>query len=552
MNTYSICHNPEALVDRLRTLLCLIAVCLCPLFSQEVEDGDEREIQEASHIVETLFQLKPNLVLKQLNESQSMRPALVVFFKAWSHHQLGDYTQAKELLSQIKPEELPLDAMIQNRYRELKATAETLMHFKVLETEHFSIRYQSGKDEIISLFLPEVLERFYTYYTELFSFHQKEKVIVEVMPNHELFSYACALTKQQIETTGTVALCVENRLAMITPRRVLMGYDWANVLSHEFIHYILTKQSNNNAPLWFQEGVAKSLEKFWEKPNLKTLDRHLQHSLALGFSENRLVTMKEMYPSFAALPTPELAQRAYAQVASMVLYLMELQSLQVIPELSLELSQNPDLEELIAKRLGISFEQYQKNWRTWAEQQNYRIMPQYQAQEMKLLEEDGQAEELGKSQPEDDRIRKHSRLGDLLLERNRYRAALTEYRKSDEERKKKEADAPMNRQLLLRFLKCHRALENDAAILKLLHEQIPDIEADSTMLQYKAKALWRRGNPEEALYNLNLATRVNPFDPEIYRIMDAIATETKDFKLSQKVQTIYTIFNTVNKGVQHD
>ena len=193
---------------------------------------------------------QPDAVLQkvaQANISKSLR----TLFRGWAYHQKGDYRKALASFNDLSESDPDLDEFLANRLVELRQSATALAEFKVHESENFSLRYQDGRDEVMLYFLPEILEAAYARLGDLFHYRRDEKIIVELMPDYELFSFASALTKTQIETTGTVALCVENRLVVLTPRRVALGYYWPNVIAHEFIHYIMTKLGGESIPLWF-------------------------------------------------------------------------------------------------------------------------------------------------------------------------------------------------------------------------------------------------------------------------------------------------------------
>src|SRR5207245_617002 len=58
-------------------------------------------------------------------------------------------------------------------------------------------------------------------------------------------------------------LCKYNRLMITSPRALLRGYAWLDTLSHEFVHYLVTRKGRNAVPIWLQEGLAKFLETRW-------------------------------------------------------------------------------------------------------------------------------------------------------------------------------------------------------------------------------------------------------------------------------------------------
>jgi tetratricopeptide (TPR) repeat protein len=465
---------------------------------------------------ETLRALDAERVLQSLDDP-SLSPEQRELLRAWAYYQKGEYVLAETHFSRIKPGAAGMGSFLAYRHGEMLQSARIMKDFQVVEFPHFSVRYQSGRDEVLVIFLEDILERSYEAYARLFGSHFKQKIIVEIMPDHTLFSYASALTREQIETTGTVALCVENRLAMISPRRVLTGYYWPDVLAHELVHYFLTHLSRDHAPLWFQEGVAKYLEARWENPEARALDRHLEASLARGIAANRWISLEEMHPSFAALPSAELAQQAYAQVASQVDFMVQRKGEEVIRALVLGLAQEPDLEKILLAQFAMPYASLESEWKEWAKGRGYRDLETMRVSGVKLLEEDGEVEALSSLSPEDAKTKRSLSLGDLLLERQRYHPAYLEYHKA------MGLQRPVSRQLLLRLLECLQHLGRHQETLQLLGENVPDLDHDVTMLKAKARAFMGLDDINQADAVLTRALRINPFDPTIHHLQREIA-----------------------------
>ncbi len=437
------------------------------------------------------------------------------FLTGWAYHQQGDYEQASSHFENAPKDQFRGDTYLSGRLADLTKTAAELKSYEVLETANFSIRYKPGVDKVLTYFLPDILERIYTKYSQLFQYTRDEKIIVELMPDHRLFSYASSLTRNQIETTGTIALCVENRLVVLTPRRVLTGFYWPDVIAHEFVHYILTKQSADRAPLWLQEGVAKFFEARWDREDANPLDPALETALALALTEEgQLITVQQMMPSFAALPTAALARQAYAQTTAMVDYLSKHHGEDVIRKIVVGLSDDGDLDRVLSHEIGQDFAGFETSWGEWVKNQNYRIHGEQPAEGIKLLEEDGAEEQVvSLESQENDLARKHARLGDLLLERNRYKAALREYDKIPVVQNR------MSRQILLRMIACHRNLGQYTEVISLIEAQIRDLESDPTMLVKKAEAYISSDNAVEAKGLLERCIRINPFYPSVYKML---------------------------------
>lgn len=477
---------------------------LAPREPLESQENDE----EFNYFYTLLRGYAPERVLRQLEQSK-LATSKKALLRGWAHHQLGHYAKALQDLESHDPHEAQIDDYLIYRWIELENTARALQDFKTMDTEHFSIRLQAGKDEVLFFLLRDVLEQAYTNLSSLFDYQVQTPIVVEVMPDYELFSWASALTKEQIETTGTVALCVENRLVMITPRRVARGYYWPDVLSHELVHFLVTRIGGPEVPLWLHEGIAKTFETRWDHQQAPALDSMLESRLAQAIQKNEFLAIEDMVPSFAALPTPELAQLAYAQTASMVDYMRTLNGEPIIRKLVSSIKESPSVEAAMKNNLGMGFHGFENAWKTWARQQGY-AMHQLSARGVTLLDEDFDADALNRMDAVAEVDKKHTRLGDLLLERRRFKAALKEYEKVQA------SGIDMPRALLLRFLRCYQALAAHRSVLEILEKQGRHLQDDATLLKYRARALTQMQRLDEAEPQILRAMRINPFDPEIY------------------------------------
>ena len=491
-----------------------------------------KHAEEYLEIHRLLRAFEPDKVLQQLNDSQ-MSPNLVDLFRGWAYHQKGEYREALQYFHRLDEHADEFDDFMANRLVELRRADEALLSFKTLETDNFSIRYQEGRDEVMTWFLPVVLETALERLSATMKFEPKSKIIIELMPDYELFSYASALTKQQIETTGTVALCVENRVVVLTPRRVALGYYWPDVISHEFIHYVMTKTGGELIPLWFHEGVAKFFESTWETSVEVSLDPRLQDSLVDAFREDLFITFEQMHPSFAALPTPKLAQLAYAQSASMIEFLCDQRGTDIIPSMLRSLDSDNAIETQLQIMFDTDIDGFIATWQNWAKARGYVSSGHHEAEGVTLLDDDYTDPGLGQLDQEDEAIKKYTRLGDLLLERNRTTAALKEYRKALSEK-----DALMSRQMMLRLLICYQRLNEGEAILKLVEEQSDQWRLDPTLLKAMAGAYLMLDRLNEAKATLLQAVRVNPFDPKVHELRRQLAERQSDQATLDQIQQI--------------
>ena len=95
-----------------------------------------------------------------------------------------------------------------------------------------------------------------------------------------------------------------------------------DTLSHEYVHYILTKKSRNRLPLWMHEGIAKLLETRW-RDDLNYMSPIMETILSGALKNDYRVPLGDMMPSLAKLKTAKDVQLAYAEVSTMMEYLLE-------------------------------------------------------------------------------------------------------------------------------------------------------------------------------------------------------------------------------------
>ena len=85
-----------------------------------------------------------------------------------------------------------------------------------------------------------------------------------------------------------------------------------DTLSHEYVHYLLTKKSRNHLPLWMHEGIAKYLETQWREES-QYLSPIMETVLSNALKNDYRIPLEAMMPSLAKLKTAEDVQLAYAE-----------------------------------------------------------------------------------------------------------------------------------------------------------------------------------------------------------------------------------------------
>jgi tetratricopeptide (TPR) repeat protein len=190
-------------------------------------------------------------------------------------------------------------------------------------TEHgtgtFRVRV-TPRDEILAPFALQALEAAATAMDRDLGYCPEDPVVVEIYPNRRSFIAASTLTREEVDTSGTVAICHFNRIMLISPAAMALGYPWLDTVCHEYVHHVIYHVGTDAVPVWLHEGIAKSLEARWREDGagLPRMDPRLSSVLAEGRAAGRWVTFDEIHPSMAKLPSASLVHLAFAQVSATV------------------------------------------------------------------------------------------------------------------------------------------------------------------------------------------------------------------------------------------
>lgn len=240
---------------------------------------------------------------------------------------------------------------------------EELADFKIIETEHFIIKYKTGVDEVMAMMMPDTLERIHATVAGRFNFEPPIKTTIELMPDHKRFS---------VRITGmphihTVAACTGSVIALETPRQGppsehLGMFDWPRVIQHEYTHTITLAQTSNRIPHWLTEGAAVSME-----PGPRTYSTCLM--LADSLRENTLFDLEEIKWAFVRPKHPNDRGKAYAQGCWIVQFMNERFGESALVRLLESYDKGLREQQAVPEALGISREQFFSDFLGWARTQ---------------------------------------------------------------------------------------------------------------------------------------------------------------------------------------
>jgi tetratricopeptide (TPR) repeat protein len=371
----------------------------------------------------------------------------------------------------------------------IESTIEVVKNYKQYETPHFLIKLDERQDSVLLDYLTDTLERTYRLVADQFGFAPPEKVRVELFADTRGFYYASTLTARDIEVSGAVGLTQFNKLLFLSPRALVHGYRWLDAISHEYMHYMITKMSANHAPIWFHEGLAEHEESRWRgaEPHLSASHETL---LAQALASDNFISFARMDPGLVKLSTPEEVQLAYAEAASSIEFIVSKKGYDGLKGLMTTMALAPEKgsEEAVKKVLDLTMADFDGNWKEFLRSKGLKAAEGVTIHRFKVREGLTDDDRMEMREIKSMVARNRAHLGDLLKEKGRPEAAVLEYRRA-----------------------------------------LADAQDSVPVLNRLSETLISLGRDEEALEHLAKAHRLAPDHPVTYANLGQVHLKRKDW-----------------------
>jgi tetratricopeptide (TPR) repeat protein len=397
-------------------------------------------------------------------------------------------------------------------------TLDVVKNLKRFESAHFILYLDEKRDGILASYALDALEKSYAAVGAELGFYPSEKVRVEIAPDASSFNAISTLSLRDIEETGAVGICKFNKLMIISPRALSLGYRWVDSLSHEYLHYAIVGLTNNRAPIWLHEGMARFYETRWRKPEVAKdaaedyLTPANQTLLVHALEKDQFVGFKKMEPSLIHLETPEQVQLAYAEAASAVDFINTSKGRAGVRALLAALNEKAT-PEAIENMFGVPFDAFESQWKGFLKTKGLKPVEGSRVRKLRVKKdgrEDEEAVELKEIQSAVARNRTH--LADQLLARGRAAAAANEYQRALQI----SPHSPVILNKLGRlFIQLNRLDDARESLNKAL-----DVDPDSANTYVQLGRAHHAGKKyREAISALEEAVQINPFNPMIFRLL---------------------------------
>jgi tetratricopeptide (TPR) repeat protein len=512
--TWSLRHRRRASIFALSIGLVILVATLSPPRSFGAEADPKFKVGEELLDAGRIAQAE-EFAAKALKEEPQSAAALD--FDARVKFYQGRYADALAVVDRA----LAIDSSNQRR-QALKLfsqlTLDVHKSLKPFESAHFILFADEKRDGILVPYALDTLEKTYQTTGAELGFYPKEKVRVEIAPDATSFNAISTLSLRDIEETGAVGICKFNKLMLISPRALSFGYRWLDSLSHEYQHYAIVSLSNNQAPIWLHEGMARFYETRWRKPApvKDAAEDYLtpanQTLLVHALEKNQFVGFKKMEPSLIYLETPEQVQLAYAEAASAVDFINQSKGPDGVRELLKTLNDKPT-PEAIEKVYGMSFDNFESKWKGFLKSKGLKEIEGSRVRKLKVKKDQGENEEVVELKEIQSAVaRNRTYLADQLLAKGRAAAAANEYQRA--------LQASPRSPVILYKLGRIMVEGNRPDDALPLFQQALEIDPDNVNIYVQlGRAEHAKKDYKAARVALEEAIQINPFNPLIYRLL---------------------------------
>ncbi|MCS7230688.1 MAG: tetratricopeptide repeat protein [Elusimicrobiota bacterium] len=461
-----------------------------------------------------------------------------IFINSIYYLYLGDYEKAYNFLnslqtnntSEYKPEEKFFFHYIPYIYHLFKE------EYKRYESQHFVV-FLKGRDEILKDIILENLEKIYVFYNEKFNYYPKEKIRVEVYDKKKEFCNASTLPEEVVKKAGVVGICKFNRIMILSPENLPYGYRWIDTLAHEYVHFLLNRITEYKYPLYLHEATAKYFDTLYRSTQPLCFSIGNLKELLDAKRNNRLIPFENLKGSLVYLDSQQEVELAFIELASFLEYIINNFGENKFIKFVHNYINYKDEKLLYRDIFNKEYTELIKNWIESIEEKK-ELVEKYPGALMDIkilnLEDEKELLTLESSQ--------YIELGDMLLRKKQYKAALYQYKKSQQQQ-------PYNPIVMTRISKVLMLLKDYKNAEEILKQCIMINPNFSTAYELIVELYYETSQYHKALEYYKELLQINPFNYKIRKIIAEIYSDLGKLKEALYEYKIVSILNPEDKNV---
>jgi len=493
----------------MKLCLCAVSLVIAALLMPQAlhAQSTEERLRAATDALDELRLEDADALLAPLFMGANVPPEVVFEHGVLRYHQ-GDYVRARaEIVSSAIRATGTRDASSRFELARIAdATLDATRVFTIARSAdgRFEVRHAS-QDARMAGYALDVMRRVDDALEVELGYRHPGPVRLDILPTTQHLARVSSLTVEEIETTGTIALCKWDRLIITSPRALVRGYPWADTIGHEYVHLILARMTNDRAPVWVQEGYARYLETRWRSADESDhLDARSSQILYDAVRANTLLPFERLHPSIARLPTAEMAALAFAQVSTFVGLFRTEHGAIGLRQVAARLAAGEDARDAFA---GVGELPWDALESRWIDAVRARPAPEQVPEAAPMRFRHGSAEVDETAEVSATEARDALRLGDMLFGRTRHAAAAFEYERA-------RAFAPEDPIVATRLARASYAAGDAARALEVLTPIRVRHPEHAPLLALLSAAAAQVGQNQVAREAALESIWLNPFDPE--------------------------------------
>lgn len=332
--------------------------------------------------------------------------------------------------------------------------------------------------------------------------------------------------------TGTIGITKYHRIMMASPRITMTGYDWIDTVVHEYVHFLVSIRTFNRTPVWLHEGLAKFFEQSWKSGAPPRISKTQASLLDNAFKNNTLVTLKQMHPSIALLPSQSQAALAYAEVQTMIAFLQKTRGSQAISAVLDQVAKGASASQAFGQSYKKGWDAFYADWKRdtaqrVAKMQKEAFVPQRFANPNR---DPSAALPDVFSRLESGAARKYARLAVLLAQRGHEAQAIMQFEKALMQAPSIAKDPKLARRLGRLYLDQGQGARA-WRFLKQAAQHEPD---DAFLATLEAKAALSQSRKDLAGQAAMRALAINPMIPDLHCVLAQLTDDPQRIAHEQK------------------
>ncbi len=240
-------------------------------------------------------------------------------------------------------------------------------NFTTYKTPTTILRVHKKEDEILKLYFEPELELAIATYEKKYKVKLEAPVQLEVYPDHEDF----AVRTMGMPGLGALGVTFGTVVAMDSPSARKPGqWHWASTLWHELSHVFVLTATKHRVPRWFTEGLAvheeTAIHKDWgDRLDAISID---------AIRKKKLLPVADLDRGFVRPDYPMQVQVSYFQAGRICDYINEKWGWDKLLGMMHDYAETKPTPEVIQHNLGISAEQFDKEFLEWLDKQTKKTV----------------------------------------------------------------------------------------------------------------------------------------------------------------------------------